>query len=88
LLDVAPTTFIGTAQAGPQGPAGAIGNLESMPDATQTVRGLVRLASQGEVTSGVDTSKAIVPGTLKPELDKKANDEIPTLKLIFENMLI
>ena len=87
-LDIAPSTFIGTAQAGPTGPAGPIGNLENMPYATQSVSGLIKLASQGEVTTGVDTTKAVVPGTLKTELDKKAQDEIPTLKLIFENMLI
>ena len=88
VLDVAPSTFIGTAQAGPTGPTGPIGNLENMPYATQSVSGLVKLASQVEVTAGVDTTKAVVPGTLKSELDKKAQDEIPTLKLIFENNLI
>ena len=88
VLDVAPSTFIGTAQAGPTGPTGPIGNLENMPYATQSVSGLIKLASQVEVTTGVDTTKAVVPGTLKTELDKKAQDEIPTLKLIFENMLI
>ena len=30
-------------------------------------------------TSGIDTTKAVFPGTLKTELDKKAQDEIPTL---------
>ena len=87
-LDIAPSTFIGTAQAGPTGPAGPIGNLENMPYATQSVSGLVKLASQVEVTTGVDTTKAVVPGTLKTELDKKAQDDIPTLRLIFENNLI
>ena len=87
-LNVAPSIFIGTAQAGPTGPTGPVGNLENMPYATQAVSGLVRLASQVEVTTGVDTTKAVVPGTLKTELDKKAQNEIPTLKLIFENMLV
>ncbi|MBK6284974.1 MAG: hypothetical protein IPF54_22140 [Draconibacterium sp.] len=87
-LDIAPSIFIGTAQAGPQGLPGEIGNIANMPDATETIRGFVRLASQLEVTTGTDTTKAIVPGTLKPELDKKAADEIHTLKLIFENMLV
>jgi hypothetical protein len=90
-LDVAPTIFIGTAQTGPQGPRGLpgeIGNLQNMPDASENVRGLIRLASLAEVAQGEDATKAIVPGTLKPELDKKADDEMPTLKLIFENNLI
>ena len=87
-LDIAPAMYIGTAQAGPTGPPGPIGKLENLPNATQTARGLIRLASQDEVTAGIDTTKAVVPGTLKGELDKKAQDEIPTLKLIFENMLL
>lgn len=87
-LGLAPSTFIGTSQAGPQGPSGEISNILNMPNATETVRGFVKLASQVEVTQGIDTAKAVVPGTLKTELDKKAQDEIPTLKLIFENMLI
>lgn len=87
-LGVAPSLFIGTAQAGPQGPPGEIGNIQNMPDASETVRGLIRLASQTEVTEGTNATKAVVPGTLKTELDKKAEDEIPTLKLIFENKLI
>ena len=88
LLGIAPSTFIGTAQAGPTGPPGPIGNIENMPYATQSVSGLIKLASQVEVAAGTDTTKAVVPGTLKSELDKKAQNEIPTLKLIFENNLI
>lgn len=86
-LGLAPVTYIGTAQAGPTGPQG-LPFSGTFPDASETVRGLIRLASQGEVAAGVDTTKAVVAGTLKTELDKKAADEIPTLKLIFENMLI
>jgi len=45
----------------------------SIPAATTVARGTIQRATGDEVTAGTDTAKAIVPATLKTELDKKAN---------------
>lgn len=45
--------------------------LTSVPDASTTVKGIVQIATGEEVTAGEDTGKAVVPATLKTELDKK-----------------
>jgi hypothetical protein len=47
--------------------------LTSVPDASTAVKGVVQIATGEEVTAGEDTVKAVVPATLKTELDKKAN---------------
>ena len=86
-LDIEPQTYIGTRQVGPQGLQGEPG-VSDVPDASETVKGIIQLASQGEVTTGTNSNKAVVPGTLKPELDKKAQDDIASLTLIFNNQLI
>lgn len=45
--------------------------LTSVPDASESVKGILMLASAAEAAAGMDTGKAIVPATLKTELDKK-----------------
>lgn len=47
--------------------------LTSVPDASTAVKGVVQIATGEEVTAGTDDKKAIVPATLKTELDKKEN---------------
>lgn len=86
-LQTEPVYSIGTAQAGPQGIQGLPGS-SVIPDASESTKGLIMLASQGEVTTGTNLAKAVVPGTLKTELDKKAADDIQSLTLIFNNQLI
>ncbi len=43
-----------------------------LPPATTTRQGVIELATQAETTAGVDQQRAIVPATLKVELDKRA----------------
>lgn len=86
-IEKVPVQYIGTKQVGPRGPEGPPGS-SVIPDASETEKGIIQLATQAEVTTGTNNTKAVVPGTLKPELDKKAADEIPDLDLIFENQLI
>ncbi len=43
------------------------------PDASESTKGIVQLATQGEVTAGTNQVKAVTPKTLKTELDKKAD---------------
>jgi hypothetical protein len=40
------------------------------PDASETVKGLVELATAAEVTAGTDTTRAVTPAGLKVELSK------------------
>jgi hypothetical protein len=47
--------------------------LTSVPDASTSTKGIVQLATGAEVTAGTDTAKAVVPATLKTELDKKVD---------------
>ena len=47
--------------------------ITSLPDASITVKGVIELATTEEVTAGEDSTKAVVPSTLKIELDKKAD---------------
>lgn len=82
-----PVAFIGTAQAGPTGPQGPPGD-SNIPDASQTTRGLIKIASDAAVETGDNTTDAVVPSTLKNELLKKAPNEAPSLTLIFNNHLI
>lgn len=46
-------------------------NVVQTPDATETVKGIVRLATSEEVTAGTNDSAAITPLKLKPNLDTK-----------------
>ena len=48
------------------------------PDASETVKGIVELATAAETTTGTDTTRAVHPAGLKVELDKKANLASPT----------
>jgi hypothetical protein len=48
-------------------------------DATDTVKGIVELATAAEVTTGTDTTRAVTPAGLKVELDKKAPLASPAL---------
>ena len=47
--------------------------LTSVPDASTSTKGIIQLATGAEVTAGTDTAKAVVPSTLKTELDKKVD---------------
>jgi hypothetical protein len=47
--------------------------LTSVPDASTSTKGIIQLATGAEVTAGTDTAKAVVPATLKTELDKKVD---------------
>jgi hypothetical protein len=44
----------------------------TIPDASDTVKGIVELATAAEVTAGTDTVRAVTPAGVKVELDKKA----------------
>ncbi len=46
---------------------------------SDTVSGIVELATAAEVTTGTDTTRAVTPAGLKVELDKKANLASPAL---------
>jgi hypothetical protein len=55
----------------------------TQPDATETVKGIVELATAAETTTGTDATRAVHPAGLKVELDKKAqktttSDTAPT----------
>ena len=50
----------------------------SLPDATETIKGVVELATAAEVTAGTDTVRAVTPAGVKVELDKKAALASPT----------
>lgn len=39
--------------------------------ASETAQGIIEIATQAEVTTGIDTARAVVPAYLKTELDKK-----------------
>lgn len=50
-------------------------------EATETDKGLIRLATEAEVTAGTDNTTAVTPKKLKTELDKKASTtDITTLE--------
>ena len=44
-----------------------------VPDASTSVKGIIEIATGAEVTAGTDSTKAVVPSTLKTELDKKVD---------------
>ena len=49
------------------------------PDATETVKGVVELATAAETTTGTDATRAVHPAGLKVELDKCLKKNISTL---------
>ncbi|MFZ9260906.1 MAG: hypothetical protein ACO23G_10765, partial [Limnohabitans sp.] len=49
------------------------------PDASETDKGVVELATAAETTTGTDTTRAVHPAGLKVELDKKAPLASPAL---------
>ena len=51
----------------------------TQPDATETVKGIVELATAAETTTGTDATRAVHPAGLKVELDKKAPLDSPAL---------
>ena len=51
----------------------------SQPNASETVKGIVELATAAETTTGTDSTRAVHPKGLKVELDKKLNKNIATL---------
>jgi hypothetical protein len=53
--------------------ANAIRKIGTQPDATESVKGIVQLATAAETTTGTNGAKAVHPAGLKVELDKKAN---------------
>lgn len=65
---IASTAFVQTAIAGVSAP----------PDASETVKGIVELATAAETTTGTDNTRAVHPAGLKVELDKKAPIASPT----------
>jgi hypothetical protein len=81
--NIASPTFTGI----PTGPTAASGtntdqlattafvlaNVETIGDATETVKGKVQLATAAETLNGTDNSKAVHPAGLKSALDLKAN---------------
>jgi hypothetical protein len=50
-----------------------VGNSGAIPDATETVKGIVELATAAETATGTDATRAVHPAGLKVELDKKVN---------------
>lgn len=68
--------------------------LTSVPDATTSIKGVVQLATDAEVLAGIDSTKAIVPTTLKTELDRrKATDfsvindtKVPSVKAVSDHV--
>ena len=48
-------------------------------DASETVKGIVELATAAETTTGTDTVRAVTPAGLKVELDKQASLASPAL---------
>lgn len=59
--------------------ANAIRKIGTQPDATESVKGLVELATAAETTAGTDNTRAVHPQGLKVELDKKAPLASPAL---------
>jgi len=50
-----------------------VGDSGATPDASETVKGIVELATAAETTTGTDNTRAVHPAGLKVELDKKLN---------------
>jgi hypothetical protein len=56
----------------------AFANIVNVQAASETVAGVVELATAAETTTGTDNTRAVHPAGLKVELDKKANLASPT----------
>ena len=56
--------------------ANAVRKIGTQPDATETVKGIVELATAAETTTGTDATRAVHPAGLKVELDKKATKTV------------
>jgi hypothetical protein len=52
----------------------------TIPDATTAAKGVIELATQGEVDLGVDTVRAVVPATLKTRLDALTTTILLTIR--------
>src|SRR5690606_23878104 len=44
-----------------------------IPDASDTVKGIVELTTDAEAATGTDTTRAVTPANIKPLLDAKAS---------------
>ena len=47
--------------------------IQAIADASTSTKGIIQIATGAEVTAGTDTARAVVPATLKTELDKKVD---------------
>ena len=56
-----------------EGVVGGVIDPGVVPDASTSTKGIIQIATGAEVTAGTDTAKAVVPSTLKTELDKKVD---------------
>lgn len=63
----------------------ATGVMLVLPEASESTKGIVQIATQSEVTNGTDATKAVSPKYLKTELDKKATNEDVALKAPLNN---
>lgn len=63
----------------------ATGVALSLPESSESTKGIVQLATQSEVTNGTDATKAVSPKYLKTELDKKATNKDVALKAPINN---
>jgi hypothetical protein len=52
----------------------------TIPDATTAAKGVIELATQGEVDLGADTVRAVVPATLKTRLDALTTSILSTIR--------
>jgi hypothetical protein len=62
--------------------ADAVRKIGNAPDATETAKGIVQLATAAETTAGTDATKAVHPAGLKVELDKYLKRNIALLPLL------
>lgn len=58
------------------------------PDASETVKGKVELATNAEVVTGTDTSRATTPAGVKAQLDDKVGDTTTNFVTTFEAGLV
>jgi hypothetical protein len=56
--------------------ANAVRKIGTQPDASETVKGIVELATAAETTTGTDATRGVHPAGLKVELDKKATKTV------------
>ena len=60
---------------GAKGDTGAMGPYGTPPDATASVKGIVRLASSAVAIAGSDTERAVTPAALAAVLDARLDDQ-------------